>query len=337
MNADPPDTRSPHLDLEDLIAGMAGQATESRVRRHLAGCEDCRAEANRWNLVADGVRGLAADMPQTQRRAPGAPGTRTRHAGLRAPAGPRRRPMMAASAAAVLVLAGGAAYWATAASAGHTPGTVLTAVGGCAGVEQASGTLERVSGSTLVIKTASGQPVTVTTKASTTVILAGAPRSDIADGAPVTVGGPRSGGTIAANFVTVANPARTHPHVPPGFAVVRGTVSDASAAGFTVTTSGGTRVPVTTSGGTQVTVVGASVGELRVGAAASAVGYAGPDRALSALAVAQSPPAASAPSPLIGISPHANVRLRVSGRLHAKDCSPASLADALATTLVSGG
>ena len=60
MNAD---TRFPHLDLEDLIAGASGQPAGDRAREHLAGCEHCRREANRWNLVADGVRGLAATAP----------------------------------------------------------------------------------------------------------------------------------------------------------------------------------------------------------------------------------------------------------------------------------
>jgi hypothetical protein len=53
---------------------------------------------------------------------------------------------------------------------------------------------------------------------------------------------------------------------PPGFVPVKGTVSDARAAGFTVVTSGGTRVPVTTSGGTLVIVPHASLGQLRAGA-----------------------------------------------------------------------
>ncbi|MGB6576347.1 MAG: hypothetical protein WBF34_00375, partial [Streptosporangiaceae bacterium] len=61
MNADP---RSPHLDLEDLIAEAAGQPIGQRTREHLAGCEHCQLEANRWNLVAGGVRGLAAAAPE---------------------------------------------------------------------------------------------------------------------------------------------------------------------------------------------------------------------------------------------------------------------------------
>src|SRR5215469_10718514 len=58
MNTDPASTRSPHLDLEDLIEEITGQAIGGRAREHIAACERCRAEANRWTLVADGVRGL---------------------------------------------------------------------------------------------------------------------------------------------------------------------------------------------------------------------------------------------------------------------------------------
>ena len=98
MNADPADTRYPHLDLGDLIAGAAGQPIGDRAREHLASCEPCQREANRWNLVADGVRGLAAAAPETAQ--PARP-RRTRHRVL----APWRRVMLVAgSAAAALVL-----------------------------------------------------------------------------------------------------------------------------------------------------------------------------------------------------------------------------------------
>jgi hypothetical protein len=48
------DTGSPHLDLADLIAEATGQALEDRARQRLASCENCRVEASRWNLVAQG-------------------------------------------------------------------------------------------------------------------------------------------------------------------------------------------------------------------------------------------------------------------------------------------
>ncbi len=93
MNADPADTRYPHLDLGDLIAGAAGQPVGDRTREHLASCEHCQLEANRWNLVADGVRGLAAAAPETAQPA------RPRRTGQRVLAGPWRRAMLVAGSA----------------------------------------------------------------------------------------------------------------------------------------------------------------------------------------------------------------------------------------------
>ena len=127
MNADPADTRLPHLDLGDLIAGAAGQPVGDRARAHLAGCGHCQREADRWNLVAGAVRGLAAAAPDSA-AAPGsaaapdsaaAPGSaagpdaarpaRPRRTGPRVLAGPWRRVMLVAgSAAAALVLLAGA-------------------------------------------------------------------------------------------------------------------------------------------------------------------------------------------------------------------------------------
>ena len=141
-----------------------------------------------------------------------------------------------------------------------------------------------MNGASLVIKTASGQPVTVTTTASTFVSMSGPLLSDITDGASVVVRGHSSDGTIAAAIITVGPPFSAVN--PPGFVPVQGTVSDASTAGFTLVTSTGTRVPVTTSGGTLVIVPHASPGQLQAGATIFAVGHAGPDGTLSARAVA---------------------------------------------------
>ena len=77
---------------------------------------------------------------------------------------------------------------------------------------------------------------------------------------------------------------------------------------------------MTTSGGTLVVVPHASLGQLQAGAAIFAVGHAGPHGTLSAIWVLQQPP-----GPL---QVHINVT--------ARGCSPASLADALATAF-SGG
>jgi hypothetical protein len=327
MNTDRPDTHSPHLDLDDLLAEVNGQATGDRAREHLAACEHCRSEANRWSLVAGGVRGLAAAVPEPT------PAARPWHTRQHVLAGPRRRTMVAASAAAALVLIGGASYGVSAALAGHAPGTArtgtktaaLTAVNGCAGLEQALGTLEQVNGTSLVIKTASGQPVTVTTTASTKVGLFAAPLSDITDGASVLVSGHSSNGTIEATHVFVGlRPPRIgggqpdQLSTPPGIVAVLGTVSDASPAGFTVVTSTGTQVPVTTSSDTHVQLSHASLSQLQAGTSTIAVGYAGPDGTLSAVTVLQSLPG----------SP---------GSLVINGCSPASIDNTVTAALISGG
>ena len=316
MNAGPADTRSAHLELGELIAEVTGQALDDRARDHLARCEHCRAEANRWHLVAGGVRRLAAAAPDT------APPARPRHTRRRVLADPRRWTVLAASAAAVIVLLGAVGYWAsnfvhiTFRTGGTGAEAVLTAVGGCAGLKQASGTLERVNGSSLVLKTAGGQPLTVTTVPSTLVSMSGSLLSEIRDGAPVMVRGQSSGGTIAAVIVTVGQPFSAVN--PSGFVPVKGTVSDASTAGFTLVTSGGTRVPVTTSGDTLVIVPHASLGQLRDGATIFALGHAGPHGTLSAQAVSQLSQFPSASGLHIGL--HSKVSVR--------SCSPAAIAAA---------
>ncbi|MGH3254677.1 MAG: anti-sigma factor family protein [Streptosporangiaceae bacterium] len=311
MNADPADTRYPHLDLGDLIAGAAGQPMGDRAREHLAGCEDCRREATRWNLVAGGVRGLAAAAPGAAQ--PVSP----RHTRRRVPAGPWRRAMVVAgSAAAALVLLvgiGEVTGYVHVHLSGPGTQTALAAVIGCTELQQADGTLEQVNGSSLVIKTASGQPVTVTTTATTFMSMSGALLSDITDGASVVVRGDSSDGTIAAAIVTVGQPFSAVN--PAGFVPVQGTVADASTAGFTLVTSGGARVPVTTSSGTLVVIPHASPGQLQAGASIFAVGQAGPGGTLLARGVAAVSQLASGP------------RLFVSVKV--KDCSPSSIEEAL--------
>jgi hypothetical protein len=310
MNPDPADPRYPHLDLSDLIAVAAGQPVGDRARKHLAACEHCQLEANRWNLVAEGVRGLAAAAPQTAQ-----PARPARPRRGRPRAGPWRRAMLVAgaAAAALVLLVGVGAVTGLVHVRLSGPGTktALTAVTGCTQLEQADGTLEQVSGSSLVIRTASGQPVTVTTTATTFVSMSGPLLSDITDGASVMVRGHSSDGTIAAAIVTVGQPFSAVN--PPGFVPVQGTVSDMSTAGFTLVTSGGTRVPVTTSGGTLVVVPHASPAQLQAGASIFAVGVAGPDGTLSAEGVA-------AVSQLRS-GPHLSVSV--------KDCSPSSIIEAL--------
>jgi hypothetical protein len=295
----------PHLDLGDLIAGAAGQPVGDRAREHLAACEHCRLEANRWNLVADGVRGLAAAAPAGDQPA------RRRRTGT----GPWRRAMLVAgcAAAALVLLVGIGAATGYVHLSGHRTEAALTAVSGCTQLEQADGTLERVNGGSLVVKTAGGQPVTVTTTAATFVAVSGPLLSDITDGAPVMVRGPSSHGRIAAAIVTVGPPFSAVN--PPGFVPVQGTVADLGAGGFTLITAGGTRVPVTTSGDTLVVVPHARLDQLPAGASVFAVGQAGPDGTLSARGVAA---ITQLPS-----GPHLGVTVR--------DCSPGSIAEALGT------
>ncbi|HYB15510.1 MAG TPA: hypothetical protein VEF71_08565 [Streptosporangiaceae bacterium] len=311
MNTDPAGTRYPHLDLGDLIAGAAGQPIDDQARDHLAGCEQCRREANRWNLVADGVRGLAAAAPQTTRPA------QPRRTGRHVPAGPWRRAMLVAgSAAAALVLLVGIGVltgYVHLHLSGPGTQTALTAVTGCSQIEQAEGTLEQVNGTSLVIKEASGQPATVTTTAATFMSMSGALLGDITDGASVMVRGSSSDGTIQAAIVTVGQPFSAVN--PQGFVPVQGTVADAGTGGFTLVTSGGTRIPVTTSGGTLVVIPHASPGQLQAGATIFAVGHAGPDGTLAAQAVAA----------VSQVQPGAHIRVGVS----VKNCSPSSIEEAL--------
>ena len=318
MNTGPADTSSTHLDLGDLIAEVNGQAIDDRAREHLARCEHCRAEANRWGLVAGGVRGLMAATPEAAQPA------RPQHTRPRVPAGPRRRTILAAAAAAVVIL-GAVGYGVsnfvhiTFGTGGTGAGTVLTALSGCTGLELAQGTLERVNGSSLVLKTASGQPVTVTTTPSTLMSVSGPLRSEIRDGASVMVRGSRSGGTISAAIITVGQPFRAVS--PSGMVPVQGTVSDASAGGFTLVTPDGTRIRVTTSGGTLVVVPHARLSQFRAGATTFAVGHAGPDGTLPAKAVTQ---VVQLPSEgPFGLNPVLHVGM------HVRSCSPSAIAAAL--------
>jgi len=312
--------RSPHLDIEDLIAEVTGQAIDDRAREHLTHCEHCRAEVNRWDLVASGVRGLAADGVHGP--ADARPG-RTRRTRQRVLAGPWRRTMLVAgsAAAALVLLVGiGAATGYVRISGDRTQAT-LTSVPGCTQLEQADGILQQVNGTSLVIETTSGQPLTVTTTASTFMSVSGPLLSDITDGASVEVRGSSSEGVIAGAIVTVGQPFSAVNF--PGLVPVRGTVSDASAAGFTLVTSSGTRIPVTTSGDTLVVVPHASPSQLQGGISIFVLGQAGPDGTLSAKGVA------------------AIRQFRSGGTLHVstsvRDCSPSSIIEALgAVGAVSG-
>jgi hypothetical protein len=283
MNADHADTRDLHLDLGNLLAGAANEPVSDWARQHLARCERCQREANRWNLVAGGVRALAAAAPET---APAAGRRLTRRRVLTRPW--RYGLLVTGSAAAALVLFLGVGELAGFVQVNLNPSspstdTALAAVTGCTQLEQADGTLEHVNGSSLVINAASGQRVTVTTTAATFMAMSGALLNDITDGASVTVRGPRADGAITADNVIVGTPFTGQSL--PGSAPIQGTVSDASTSGFTLVTSGGTRIPVTTSAATLVVIPHATPGQLQVGGAILAVGHAGRDGTLAANAV----------------------------------------------------
>jgi hypothetical protein len=325
MNADSAETRFPHLDLEDLIAEATGQPNGARAREHLAGCERCRLEANRWNLVAGGVRGLAAAAPEAAQPA------RPRRTARWVLTGHGRRAIFARSAAAAVVLLG-AGFGAFTALGGHaslntgsSSTAAVTAVTGCYRLDQVIGTLDQVNGGSLVVKTASGQLVTVTTTAiqglsasGTVASASGALLSGITDGAQVLVAGASSEGRIAADLVGVGGNPTFNP--PPPIVAVKGTVSDASSTGFTVVTSAGSRVPVITSGRTDVVIFRARLGQLQVGSAIVAVGDAEPHGTVSAL-VAVQPPSWPAGA---------------HGTVTVKDCSPASIAHVV-VALADGG
>ena len=83
-------------------------------------------------------------------------------------------------------------------------------------------------------------------------------------------------------------------------------------------TSAGTQVPVTTLSNTLVVVNSGSPSELQTGANTIVVGYAEPGGRLSAIAIAQFPPAAP-------------------GRLAVSGCSPSSIDNAITTAFLVGG
>jgi hypothetical protein len=306
MNTQPADTRHPHLDLEDFIAGAAGQPVSERARQHLAGCEQCQREASRWNLVASGVQALAADAPETSELA------RPRATGRRVPATFWRRAALAGgSAAAALVLfvgVGEVTGFVHVHSNGSGSVTTLTSVTGCTLLRQADGTFARLNGSSLIITTPSGQPVTVTTTASTFVSVSGPLLGDITDGSQVTVHGSLSGRTIAAGLVTLGQPPSGA--VNSGSLVAeQGTVADAGKGGFTLVTSSGSRIPVSTTASTLVVIPHARLDQIPAGTTVFAIGQAGPDGTLAATGVAAVSQLRSGPH--IGVS--------------VKDCSPQSV------------
>lgn len=220
---------------------------------------------------------------------------------------------MAASAAAALALLVGLGEVAGVVHVRFGSGTepLLTAVRGCAGLEQADGTLTHVDGSRLVVQTASGRPVTVATTASTAISMSGPLLSAVTDGASVRVRGDRSGGTIQATIITVGQPFSAVN--PPGLSPLQGAVANASTGRFTLVTSTGPPLEVTTSASTLVVVPDVRPDQLPTGSSLYALGYRAPDGNLSARAVTAV------------TRPRAGLQVRVS----VKNCSPNSIVEAL--------
>jgi hypothetical protein len=211
---------TPHLDLEELLAEINGDALGDRAWAHLITCDYCRTEAERWAAVAGGVRHLVAVTPAPSPL----PVVALAGAGTTRPGGLRRewarrerlrsvigrpRYVLVAAAAAAAVVAGGTAYGLTAGLTAGTGGPApaaagLTAVNGCSELVGTSGTLEQVNGTSLVVKTPGGPVVTVTTTPSTKLVReATGSLSAITDGAQVIVHGTGSNGTITAQNVSV--------------------------------------------------------------------------------------------------------------------------------------
>jgi hypothetical protein len=271
-----------HLSFDELIDGSGTHA----------GCQPCEEESTAWEAVRAGVRQRVGVPPADVLES-----ILTR---IDQPqAGTRRRyliPLSVAAAAAVLAAGG---YGAVAAR-GHsvTPATykgpastaTLTATG-CTGLDLAGGTLTRISGGDLLIKTSDGTQVTVATTSSTAIYRETAGTLvDITDGKRVLVTGTETNGMIAAASVGVLPSTVTQPATPTGLGIglASGTVTDAHGGGFTVVEADGTRVAVTTT--EEVTVINTtriSVTQLTTGEITSAVGTAEANGTLAADTVEQ--------------------------------------------------
>jgi hypothetical protein len=251
---------------------------------------------------------------------------------------PRLRPSfwIAAAVAGILVVAGGT--WAGLAAGRGAPASRtrpglaagLTAVDGCPGLDATSGTALRIQDTSVVLKTPEGQLVTVTIRAPTTVRrqVAGS-AADITDGVHVIVHGTDArGGSLAATQVIIGAsplvppgsrphlPRPRHPGIAHGFAI--GTVTGASAGGFSVVMASNIDVPVTTSDSTIVLrLPRSSVSQLRAGERTDAFGSAGPHGTLAAASVDQGNQLPQIQRGGSGIA-----------RLHRQGCSPTAVATA---------
>lgn len=271
-----------HLTLDELIDGTRGHE----------GCQRCQEEAADWAAVRAAVRHRAGT--------PSAAVLQSMLTKIDPPPARRRRylaPLSVAAAAAVLA----AASYGVVAALGHgsltyagpAGGPALTATG-CTGLDLAGGTLTRISGSDLQIKTTNGSRVTVATTSTTTIYRETAGTlADITDGRRVLVTGTETGGTIAAASVGVLPATVTQPPAPAGLGglsvgLASGTVADARDEGFTVVEADGARVAVTTT--KEVVVINTeriSLAQLAPVGVTTAVGTARPNGTLAADTVEQ--------------------------------------------------
>jgi hypothetical protein len=290
-----------HLDIDDLLT----EPVSDQAITHLDDCPDCRTEAARWRTVASGVRGVLTDAPSAPEL-----GAVAAASGRR----PTRTGWLAATAAAVVAL-GGVGYGLAARAHSPSPAasTALAAVRGCAALKQVYGTLTQVNSTSVVIETASGQAVTVTTSATTAVNLTVLPLSDIADNETVTVVGPVQGGIIQARSVILGLKPGEQELNSPGSPAPSGTVTHAYDGGFILATTGGSPIQVVTSAATEVDMFNASLSQLQTGRYTTALGYAGAGGTLAAN--------------LIMELPNSHVWLSQVG------CTPSSIANAYALAL----
>jgi hypothetical protein len=270
-------------------------------------------ETELLRLFRDDLPGPTTDAWARARAAIAAAQSEEEQPGRRPGRGPGRRwRQVVVAAAAVILLAAGTSYGLTAgrSSAGRPAGAanMLTDVHGCPGLAATSGALERVTGTSLVLKAPGGEPVTVTTSVSTTLSrqVAGTV-SDVTDGANVVVFGVGSRGGFAARRIIIEalpelsyGPPALHLHRrrPPGHAQkpnssipagrAGGTVADAGTGSFTLIMSGGFHFRVTTSGSTTVYAQAkVTLGQLQAGGFVVAAGRVTAGGALAAATVEQ--------------------------------------------------
>jgi hypothetical protein len=286
-----------HLDLEDLLTVVGGAILEDEWEAHLAACSRCIGEVERWRSVALGVRHLVAatPLPSPPSIDQGQPGwldpdhPSVPEMAVLAARRPRRRTLVVAAAASLLLIGGGSYGLSVALRDGGgarpavgrkapTLGAGLIAIDGCPTLAGTSGTLQQVNGSDLVIMTADGQSVPITTSSSTNVGReATGSLDDIRDGTQVIVNGAESDGSIAAATVGVGavgavKMAPANLGLSKG-GLAAGTVADVESGGFTVVEPNGTHVAVATGGSTTVvTLSTADVDQLQVGEFTVALG-----------------------------------------------------------------